>query len=178
MKRIEKEVPVWWVVLGIGFFVGIIYGNIRYHAGDEMGLSFSRTHIVGLAESVTINFAYVFRVLRSRATPGLCLWLFGKGRWQRILRNALMIWFGWLLGMASVSAVAQQGAFGLALYVALWFPHFIFYGIAYGWLFQYLKDVTSWEENQKTGALAVVYFCFGCLWEICILPVILRILFG
>lgn len=176
MKRIEKKVPVWWMVLAIGFFIGIIYGNMRYRAEKEIGIAFSRTYLAGLAEGATINFAYVFRVLRSRAMPALCLWLLGRGRWQRILRNALMIWIGWLLGLAFVSAVAQQGAFGLILYMALLFPHFIFYGIAYGWLFRYLKDATSWEKNPKTGGLAACCFCFGCLWEICILPVFLRIL--
>lgn len=178
MKRMEKKVPAWWVVLGVGFIAGIIYGNIRYHAGKEIGMFFSPSFVAGLAEGVAIDVVYVFRVLRSRALPALCLWILGRGRWQWIFREALMVWVGWFLGMVSVSAVTQQGVFGLLLLLALVFPHFIFYGIAYGWLFRYLKDSICLEENPKTGVLAAFCFGFGCLWEICILPALLGSLCG
>lgn len=178
MRRIEKRIPILWIVMSIGFGIGVLYGNVRYHAGEEIGILFSPSYIATLAEGVAMDFAYAFRVLRSRALPALFFWILGRGKWQWIFRDSLMMWVGWLFGMTLVSAVTQQGAFGILLYLAMLFPHFLFYGVAYSWLFRHLQDSASLEENPKAGGVAVFYFAFGCLWEICILPSFLGILCG
>lgn len=177
MKRIrDRDDRMFLLFAAVGFVAGIIYENLHYHHySDSIALlddyfldTFSASHIV--------TRDYLYCVLRERLAPFLFFCFLGNTRWIRGIAGAFTGGVGFLSGVLAATAVIRRGFRGVFLFVALFFPHFIFYGLSYVILFRCFSYRPNTTVTIRVGMMTAMMFILGIMSELYVLPFLLRVL--
>ena len=121
-----------------------------------------------------ITNKYLWYVVKERLLFLAVLCLISCIKWKKVFVILLLLYIGFVMGVLTVAAVIQLGAWGILLTMAGILPHGIFYGAGYSVLlnFWYRFPARSW--NQTKLLFVVIMFLMGMIMEIYVNPIVVK----
>lgn len=164
------------VLLVFGFVMGIIYENFAYKTYDDSILLFEPYYLEGFLKNEYRISSLLWTVLKVRLWPFILLFVISCSKFSRWLVAALSVVGGYLLGVLATLAVIKQGLKGVLFYMAMLFPHFLLYGLAYCVAVCAMCVENEGRWNAQKILAIVLAFALGVLSEIYVMPFMLRLL--
>ena len=164
-----------FVLLTVGFLVGILYENIfaRQYA-LSIGM-FSDYFLQQYMQTEIVVEDYVWYIARLRILPFVIVCFLGCMKWKKVLVGICVSWTGFSLGMLAVSAVMQLGMKGMILCIVGLLPHMVFYAFAYMVLFWYLYGYPNVLWNVKKTVAIGLAFVMGVVLEGYVNPLFMKL---
>lgn len=174
MKRKISPIQLLTIFLGVGFFIGIIYENVKVkHQGITIRI-FQPFFLQKYLKTKVIEKEYFWYVVRTRIFSfAVCVFLRWV-KWKKIFVALVIGWTGFLCGILTVSSILQFGAKGIFLCMMLCFPHFILYALAYEMLLIYLYQYPESTWNSAKTVFVLAMMLLGIILETYINPVLLK----
>lgn len=173
MKLVDKQ-KIFFLVLFLGFLIGILYTNLL--ATDYMKMTgvFSTYYLQKFLECEYVVGEYLMKVLYVRIFPLLVLFMMAYSRINKIGVLLFLTWTGFIYGIYMSLGVVQLGFVGVVLCVVGLLPQMIFYVPAY--LIVLIYTYQRPESQWNTMKICVVILCMisGIVLECQINPQILR----
>ena len=163
------------MMLVVGFFVGILYENVALTRGLETLQLFGEEQLELLRHAVVKQSEYLMYIIKMRSIPILASILLWNFRWRKPVILIGIGWAGFICGRIVVASVIGRGVKGVLLCIAVLFPHFIFYIMAYMILIVHLISEVKkrWRKTKTAGVLAL--FLLGVLLEVYTNPIVLNL---
>ena len=161
------------IVLAVGFFIGIIYENMN----GTMQL-FRTENLRKFQETCLDEKEYFFYLLKMRMLPAVGLVFLWNFKWRKTMIAIAVGWLGYFWGKVLVSAIVSQGIKGIAVCVAVLFPHVLFYLLAYLMVLLHLLYDRKRQWNRIKTFVFVLFYLLGIWSEMYINPIILKIIFA
>lgn len=169
MKRVVQKNQLLIVILAVGFFIGIVYENV---AGSIF--IFQTEHLKLFQEMNLDRKEFLFYILKVRVYPLIGIAFLWNFKWRKIITIFLVGWFGFFEGRLLVSAILLQGIKGIFIYIAVAFPHMIFYMFAYLVLVFHLCSDRKQQWNKLKTVVLILAFLLGIGSEVYINPQIVK----
>ena len=129
--RIERgKNQLLFIVLTVGFFVGILYENLFAGKAGTAPELFQKTYLKHYLEIKVSTGGYFWYVFKERLVLICSLLVLGLLKWKKAIAIFCLGFLGFLFGILSVSAVLSLGIGGLFLCIFGLLPHGICYGLA------------------------------------------------
>lgn len=170
-KRTKNQLLM--IGLVVGFLIGIVYENV---AGT---IFIFQTEYLKLFQEMSLDRKeYLFYILKVRVYPLIGIPFLWNFKWRKIITIFLVGWFGFFSGRLLVSAILLQGIKGICLYIAVAFPHMVFYLFAYLILVFHLFSDRKQRWNKLKTIVLVLLFSLGIGCEVYINPQIVKRIIG
>lgn len=173
--RFNWNISTYMELMAIGFVIGIIYENFAYKTYDDSVLLFEPYYLEGFLKNEYRISSLLWTVLKVRILPLVLLFVISCSKFCRWLVGALSVVGGYLLGVLAALAVIKQGLKGVLLYIAMLFPHFLLYGLAYCVVVCTVCVVDEGRWNVPKILTVVLAFVLGVLSEIYVMPFMIRL---
>ena len=166
IQKIQNQLLT--ICLAVGFFAGILYGNLALK-----GQGISVEQLQNLNHTVVVE-EYLWYVIKVRAFPLLVLLMLGLWKGRKIGIVLGVLWTGFLAGVLLVNAVLLLGIKGVFLCFLGMFPHMLLYGVSFGLLANYLFHYPSRQWNHAKSMFVGLCLFLGIIFETYLNPVLMR----
>ena len=170
----KRKNQLLFLVLAVGFFIGIIYQNLTYAKGTVALELFEKGRLQQYLQIDVITEKYLWYVLKERILLFGLVCLCGSMRWKKMFVTVLLFILGFLLGMLGVIATLQLGGKGILFCLGVLLPHGIFYSLAIGMLLTYWFHAPRKEWNRVKTIFVILMFLLGILVETYVNPFLLK----
>lgn len=176
--RIQEDRRIFVLYYMVGFFAGILYGNIQ--SKDyiiSMGI-FNEYFLKQYYVSDINTTKYLWYVAKIRLFPSAILGLFGGTKLKKEAAAGFVIWTGFSSGLLITSAVMKMGVKGILLCLIALVPQFAFYMASYILLIVYLYFYPKVRWNRMKTIVFLLFLVIGILLECYVNPVIVQMFLG
>lgn len=158
-----------FIVLVVGFFVGILYENWM-----KSIILFDREYLEMFQVMEYKLQEYVIYIVKMRVLPLGAIVFLQNFRWRKICILLINGGCGFLFGRILAASIIEQGIKGIGLCVLLFFPHMLFYAFTYMivMLQLYSERKRKWKKIQV--AAITLLLALGIFCEVYVNPRILK----
>lgn len=173
MNTHEWKIPL-LVCISAGFLLGILYANfVAKQYMMEIGI-FSDYFLNQYRQTEFIAQEYAWYVARARLVPLVVILGLGITKIRRAAVCGALTWTGFLAGVLVTASIVKMGMRGILLCLAGFFPHFIFYTLAYAVLLLFLYAYPQNKWSVWKTVFVVLSFAMGLITEVTVNPVIVK----
>jgi len=166
-KNIKQVLSIF---CGVGFVLGIVYGNVAYLKNQEVFTLFQRETLERVITKEIVSGEYFLYVLRMRLRMLLPCCMIGLVKWKKLFVNLFLLWTGFLFGIFLSNAIIAQAFVGIILCLVMLFPHILFYIWGYYLILGNYYRYPEQRWNVQKILICILFFLIGILSETYINP--------
>lgn len=175
MKILKNRNQAFFLILVLGFFVGILLENFLFAESDAGMVLFQEFFLQNFSKSDLKANDFLVYIFIQRVKTFVIVLLLGNLKWKKSVAGCCLAYVGMLFGAISVQSVVWLGMKGIILCVLALFPHSIFYGMAYWIYFYYLVEEGRRRWTVEKTTFVVVMMLMGMLLEAYVCPFFIKI---
>lgn len=175
MKILKNRNQAFFLILVLGFFVGILFENFLFSDSDVGMVLFQEYFLQNFSKVDMKANDFLVYIFVQRIKIFVIVLLLGNLKWKKSVVGCCLAYVGILFGAICVQSVVWLGMKGIFLCVLALFPHSIFYGMGYWVYFYYLYEEGRSRWTVEKTTFVVIMMLMGMLMEAYVCPFFMKL---